>query len=65
MHWLAQVFVSVTLLLVGLGLLLQIAVSKSRDNKPALKSPLAAKSFSLRNKSDHKAAQSYECKPAY
>ena len=43
MHWVAQVFVSVTLLLVGLGLLLQITVSKIRDNKAALKSPLAAK----------------------
>ena len=41
-HAVAHVFVSVTLLLVGLGLLLQIAVSKIRDNKAAPMSPLAA-----------------------
>ena len=33
MHWVAQVFVSVTLLLAGLGLLLQVAVRKMLDNK--------------------------------
>ena len=33
MHWVAQVFVSVTMLLAGLGLLLRVAVSKILDNK--------------------------------
>ena len=33
MHWVAQFYVSVTLLLAGLGLLLRVAVSKILDNK--------------------------------
>ena len=32
-HWVVQFFVSVTLLLAGLGLLLRVAVSKILDNK--------------------------------
>ena len=34
------------------------------DEGSARREPLAAKWFSLRNKADHKAAQSYKCKPA-
>ena len=36
MHWVAQFYVSVTLLLAGLGLLLRVAVSKILDNKALL-----------------------------
>ena len=43
---------------------MEYAKSYQVDEGSAGREPLAAKSFRLRNKSDHKAAQSYKCKPA-
>ena len=42
MHWVAQFYVSVTLLLAGLGLLLRVAVSKILDNKALRKTSRSA-----------------------